>query len=141
MTTRGSPAARELARELLERETESATGARLGAAMDRASTRLSEQLRSVLGQDGFSALLDRAIVRTQSDEPLLREIHRADGRGIQLDVITAAEIHGAEPIKMALESLFAALVDILGELIGMDMVRSLLDHDGSPRTSGERRTQ
>jgi hypothetical protein len=44
-------------------------------------------------------------------------------------------------VGMALEALLAALVDILGDLIGADMVRNLLIYDDSPRTLDGRRIQ
>lgn len=140
MTTPESPAARELARQLLERETAGTTEvAGHGAAMQRACARVTETLRRAVGQDGYSALLVRALARTQSEQPVLKEIRRNDEAGIHLDVVAAVEDHGAATVRAALESLLAALVDILSDLIGADMVRSLLDHDDSPRAPGERR--
>lgn len=142
MTTPESQAARELARHLLERETAGTTETgRRGAAMQRACTRVSETLRRSVGEDGYSALLARALARTESEQPVLKGIRRGDAVGIHLDVATAVDGHGAASVWTALESLLAALVDILGDLIGVDMVRSLLDHDDSRRAAGARRRQ
>jgi len=140
MTSPESPAARELARQLLERETAGTTDmARPGAAMQRAYTRVSETLRRSVGEDGYSALLSRALARTESEQALLKEICRNDAAGIHLDVAAAVENHGAANVAAALESLLAALVEILSDLIGADMVRNLLDHDHSPQALGGRR--
>jgi hypothetical protein len=142
MTTPGSPAAREMARQLLEHETAGATeGGRLGAAMQRAWTRVAEILRRSVGEDGYSALLARALARAESQQPVLKDLRRPDALGIHLDVAAAIEDHGAARVGEAVESLLAALVDILSDLIGADMVRNLLDHDDYFQTPGGRRRQ
>jgi hypothetical protein len=133
MSTPELAKARELARELLERETAGATEVtRFGSALQRACTRVSENLRRSVGEDGYSALFARAVARTECDQPVLTDI-RADAAGVHLDVVTAVQRHGAATVRAAVESLLAALVDILSDLIGADMARSLLDHDDSPR--------
>lgn len=140
MTSPGSPAARETARRLLERETAGATGApALGAALERACARVSHTLRRSVGDDGFGALLERALASTQADQPVLKVIRRNDGAGLRLDVAAGVASHGAETVGAALEALFSAIVDILSELIGADMVKNLLDHDEPPRAAGEGR--
>ena len=134
MTTSESLAARAIARQLLQPEMTDATDvAGPAAVMQRACTRVAENLRLSLGEDGHSALLARALARTESDHPVLKDIRRADPAGIHLDVVGGVEGHGAAAVDAALESLLAALVDLLSELIGVDMVRSLLDHDDLPR--------
>jgi len=141
MTTPVSSAAREMARQLLEHERSGATeAAGLGATMQRASTRVADNLRSSVGEDGYSALLVRALARTESDQPVLKDMRRTDAVGIHLDVVGGVEGHGAAAVGAALESLLAALVDILSDLIGADMVRSLLDHDDLPRARRNGRT-
>ena len=141
MTPPASPAAREMARQLLERESAVATeAAGLGATMQRASTRVAESLRSSVGEDGYRALLVRALARTESDHPVLGDIRHADDAGIHLDVVGAVDAHGAAAVGAALESVLAAIVDILSDLIGADMVRSLLEHDDLPRARRNGRT-
>src|SRR5512146_2634058 len=141
MTTSESLAARAMARQLLQSEMAGATDvAGPGAVMQRACTRVAENLRLSLGEDGHSALLARALARTERDHPVLKDIRRGDPAGIRLDVVGGVEGHGAAAMGAALESLLAALVDILSELIGVDMVRSLLDHDDLPRARRNGRT-
>ena len=133
MTTPGLPWARELACHLLENETVDTTEvAVLGAAMQRACVGVSERLRRSIGDDGYRALLARAIARAENDRPVLKRIRRDDPAGIHLDVASAVEDHGATIVRAGLESLLAALVEILSDLIGADMVRSLLDRDAIP---------
>jgi hypothetical protein len=142
MTTPRSPATRELARRLLESETAGVTDLeQLGAGLERVGARVAANLRGSLGEDGYSALLARAFVRAQSEQPMLNDIRRNNGGGVDLDVLAGVQDHGAAAVAAGLECLLAALVDVLSELIGVDMVRALLDYDDSPPTPGERRPQ
>jgi hypothetical protein len=130
-----------MVRQLFERETAGATDAEgLGAGLERACTRVAESLRVSLGDDGYAALLARAFAKTQTEQPLLKDFHRINAAGIDLDVVSSIEGHGVADVSAALESLLAALVDILSELIGVDMVRNLLDHEESPSALNGRRT-
>ncbi len=117
-----------LARELLGRgPAENGDVPKTGADMQRAFARVSDNLRRSLGEDGYHALLGRAIARTQSNEPVWTATRDA-GLGIDLDVVAAVERHGAIAVGAALESLVAGLFDILSDLIGAEMARNLLDH-------------
>ena len=102
-----------------------------GEEMQRAFSRISENLRRSLGEDGYRALLGRSVARMQSDQPVWTNIRYA-GLGIDLDVIAAVDRHGTDAVGAALESLVAALFDILSDLIGAEMARNLLEHD-APR--------
>ena len=140
MSTPGSErgSSREIARQMLEREAAGVTEvARLGAALERTFTRVSGNMRRSLGEDGYAALLARAAMTMASDESVLTVIPRSDAMGIDLDIATAVEAHGVPAVRAALESLLAALVDIIGDLIGEDMARTLLDHDGTPQRPGK----
>ena len=132
---RGS--SREIARQMLEREAPGATEVEgVGGALQRTFTRVSENIRRSVGEDGYAALLARAAMITASDESVLTIIPRSDAMGIDIDVATAIEAHGVGAVDAALESLLAALVDIISDLIGEDMARTLLDHDGAPQRPG-----
>jgi hypothetical protein len=63
---------------------------------------------------------------------------RAAAPGIRLDVITAVEGHGAVSAGAAVEALLAAIVELLSDLIGADMVRNLLNQDDHPQAGGRR---
>lgn len=138
-----SPTAEEMARRLLARES-SAAGepAMAAAALQRALVRVSANLRDSVGEDGRNALLARALARTESDHPALKDLRKLNHGVIQLDgVVASVEAHGVVPVTAAIEALLATLLDVLGRLIGEDMAMRLLDHDlagpspvGGPRT-------
>jgi hypothetical protein len=134
MTNARSSTAGELARRLLAREIAgNGERAAIAAAMQRLCTRVSENLRRSVGDDGYNALLARALMRTQPEHPALLDIRRLGENDIFLDgVVASVEIHGVPAVTAALESLLATLVDVLSGLIGADMVTNLLDVDGSP---------
>jgi hypothetical protein len=77
-----------------------------------------------VGEDGYAALLARAAMTTTSDESVLTVIPRSDAMSIDIDIATAVETHGVRAVGASLESLLAALVDILSDLIGEDMARN-----------------
>jgi hypothetical protein len=103
-----------------------------GEALQASFRRVSESLRRSIGEDGYRALLARAIARTQSD-PLVWTNLRYAGLGIDVDLLAAEDRHGVGIVGAALESLVTALFDILSELIGAEMARNLLDHDDTRR--------
>jgi hypothetical protein len=142
MMTPEAAAARDLARRLLERETAGATeGASFGAAMQRAWMRVSDTLRRSVGDDGYNALLARALARTEGAQPVLKDLRSNESVGIRLDVVTAVESHGSGTVREAVELLLAAVIDILSDLIGADMVRNLFDHDETPQAPRGRSAQ
>ena len=130
MTIHGSAESRQMARHLLEREIAGLTEeAAVGAAMQRAYGRVSENLSRSVGEDGYTALLTRALTLVQPDQPVWKHIRHADAGRIRMDVAAGVRGHGAQAVDQALEALFVALLDILSDLIGADMVRNLLTHD------------
>jgi hypothetical protein len=136
MSTPGSErgSSREIARQMLERDAAGGTEVeRSGDALERTFTRVSGNIRRSVGDDGYAALIARAALTTISDERVLTVIPRSDAMGIDIDIATAVEAHGVRAVGASLESLLAALVDILSDLIGEDMARTLLDHDRSPQ--------
>jgi hypothetical protein len=135
MTGMQPSTAREIARQLLAREAAGADEpAAIAAAMQRVCTRTSENLRRSVGDDGYNALLARALARAQTEHPVVTAIRRVGDADISLDgVITSVDAHGLPAVTAAVESLLAAVVDVLSGLIGADMVMNLLDHDSPPR--------
>jgi hypothetical protein len=124
---------------LLKRETpDLADEAALSDAMVRAYTRLSDDLRRTVGEDGYTALLARALSRTQGDQPVLKTVRRVAAERIHMDIAAGVADHGATAVGAGLEALFTAIVEILSDLIGADMVRSLLEYHEPPDRRGER---
>jgi hypothetical protein len=132
-----SPTALQIARRVLARDAASGKGGEpktVGAALQRTCLRVSENLRDSMGEDGCAALLARALARTEADHPVLRNIRRGNDGNIHLDgVVASVEAHGVAVVAAATEALLAALVDILGRLIGEDMTIRLIDRD-APRS-------
>ena len=109
----------------------------VGAALQRTCARVSQSLRDSMGEDGRSALLVRALARTEADHPALKNIVGLDEGGIQLDGVAASvETHGVAAVTEAIEALLAALIDLLGRLIGEDMATGLIDHDAPQSQEG-----
>ena len=109
------------------------------AALQRTCLRVSDNLRDSMGNDGCNALLVRALARTEANHPALKNICRLNGGDIPLDgVLASVEAHGVAAVTSAVEALLAALVEILGRLIGEDMAIRLIDHDAarSPSSNG-----
>jgi hypothetical protein len=128
--TRHSTAAQEMARRLLAREMSAAVDpATVAAALHQTCVRVSANLRDSVGDDGRDALLGRALARTESQHPPLKDIRKLNG-AIHLDgIVASVEAHGVAPVTAAIEAMLTALVDVLGRLIGDDMAMRLLDHD------------
>jgi hypothetical protein len=128
-----SPASLQIARRLLTREVAPANErdpAKAGVALQRTFVRVSENLRDSIGEDGSTALLARALASTEAEHPALKNIRRLNEGGIHLDgVVASVEAHGVAAVTAAIEALLAALVDILGRLIGEDMAIRLIDPD------------
>jgi hypothetical protein len=120
-----------VARRLVERATTDHSGhAAAGPALQQTCTRVLGNLRESLGDDGCNALLARALARTEGAHPPLKKIRRLYGDTIHLDGVAASvETFGAPAVTAAVESLFAALVAVLGRLIGEDMAVRLIDSD------------
>ena len=126
-------AALQVVRGLLAREAEHGMGEQpdsAPAALQRACSRVSHNLRDSLGEDGWTALLARALARTEADQPALKNIRRLNEGGLDLDaVIAGIETHGVATVTAAIEALLVALIEILGRLIGEDMAIRLIDQD------------
>jgi hypothetical protein len=102
---------------------------------------VSENLRRAIGDDGYAALLSRAVAQTQTDH-LTPGAIRGDGSLVfPIDGLTAdVGTHNIHLVSAAFESLLASIIDVLSGLIGADMVLNLLDPDdvspASPRSEG-----
>lgn len=141
MVIEPSTPAQDLVRQLLVREVGKADDpTAIALAMQRLCTRVSANLRRSLGDDGYSALLDRAIALTQSEYPVLISMRSDGNAGASIErVIESVNSHGATLVTAAISALLATLADMLSGLIGMDMVSNLIDHDAQPSTSSKDR--
>ncbi len=130
-----------IARRLLAGESTAGSegqSAMVGADLQRTCARVAENLRDAMGEDGCTALLARALARTEHDHPALKDIRRLNNGGIHLDgVVASIETHGAGPVTAAIEALLAALIDVLGRLIGEDMALRIIDQETPRPRSGD----
>lgn len=85
-------------------------------------------LSRTLGPSGAAALLTRAIAQVRTTHPLVDELRFAPGSGSgKAEVTASVETHGGPAVVGALESLRDALLEILGRLIGEDLVARLVE--------------
>jgi hypothetical protein len=133
MTTSGSAAARALARHLVERDLAHVSDpADVVTALQQTWARVAEHLRRSVGDDGYMALLSRAAARARPGEPALAALCRTEATTVHIDIDAAIAAHGTSATSATIVSLIASLVDVLGDLIGDDMARSLIDVPPSP---------
>jgi hypothetical protein len=99
-------------------------------ALARACSRVTTALRDSLGEGGCTALLARALRRTKAAHPSLGTLSPIEGDRIALDGVSASvEAYGSAAVAAALEALFAAVAEILIQLIGEEMAIRLIDPD------------
>ena len=130
----------EIARRLIAHDAAAAgdTESRnVALALQRTCRHVSDRLRDSLGDDGYNALLARALARTEAHHPALTLVRRLDDGGIHLDGIMAAvETNGTAEVNAAVEALLGALMDVLARLIGDDMAIRIMEHDSASRNGG-----
>lgn len=95
------------------------------AACERAFVELSRSL----GAPGFGTLLRRAKATTERMYPLLGDMHLAAREPYLGGVPELVQLHGASPVITGLEAILDSMFTVLGGLIGLDMVRRLVERD------------
>lgn len=135
----------QAARRVLRRERDAGSSENsppTASELQRACHRVTENLRDTMGADGCTALFARALARTETAHPALKSIRRITKADIGLDdVARSVDAHGIAAVTGALEAFFAALIDVLGRLIGEDMALRIVllpdlppdrRHEGDP---------
>lgn len=131
----GLSASAQFARRLLVRDGAPEGGEQRGSdeALQRTCARVCSNLRDTMGDDGCTALLARALARTEAKHPALTTIRRINRGNIAIDnVADGVETHGVAATTAAVEALLTALIDVLGKLIGDDMAIRIMEL-GAPR--------
>jgi len=133
--TQRSAAATEVAQLLWARTADGASAPdEVAAASDRICTQLRSGLGRWVGTTGYTALLDRAIAQTRMDHPALGSLSCLGG---EAPLVTAAvRAHGAAEVEAGMVAAVAALIDLLGRIIGEDMALRLVEQTGTPSPRG-----
>ena len=138
--TQRSAAATEVARRLWQRAVDD-SGAPEDVAV--AATHMCTELRTGLtrwvGAMGYRALIDRALLLARAEHPALGSLSCHGG---DEPVTTAAvRAHSADEVATGMVALVAALVELLGRIIGEEMAVRLveqigIERDGDPSPRG-----
>jgi hypothetical protein len=129
--------ARELATRLLAHETSVPKGPDTAVAADRVCRRVSDELARWIGNDGCRALFGRALATAQADgaHPALDMVRISAGSAYCLDGLTeSAARHGVPAATDGAAAVLAALIELLGHLIGDDMALNLLEQSAQARS-------
>ena len=137
--SRNSPA-RQIARRLVDSRRHERTGADTPArAAASTCEHLYRELSRWVGPDGCHALFTRALAQAKPEHPALGQIQLRPRSDPYVDGVAATIMaHGDAATAEALESLLVHLVELLGRLIGDDMVMKLIERGLSEPERGDR---
>ena len=127
--TQRSAAATEVARGLWQRAVgDSTTPEDVAAAATRMCTELRAGLSRWVGAMGYRALIDRALLLARAEHQALGSLscHGQD----EPVTATAVRAHSAAEVATGMVALVAALVELLGRIIGEEMAVRLVEHIG-----------
>jgi hypothetical protein len=119
---------REIARRLIDSRRQERTGADTAArAAASACDHLYRELSRWVGVDGCHALFTRSLAQARTEHPTLAQIQLRPRSEPYVDGLAAAIIaYGDAGTAEALESMLVRLLELLGRLIGDDMVMKLV---------------
>lgn len=109
--------------------TDRASEERVLTAATRVLADLEHGMRRWVGVEGYGALLRRAVADTRPTHPAL---HAVPGLPLAASDAPFARSYGAEEVSAAMVALLAALMALLGRVIGDDLAAGLVEHIGSP---------
>lgn len=123
-----TPSVRELTRRLVAHEAaQDDASDRTAAAAHAACERAYRTLARWLGENGCRALFTRALAQARAAHPALGAlVLRTEPGPVLGGVGESVEAHGEAVVTVGLEALLAALIELLGRLIGADMTARLL---------------
>ena len=133
--TQRSAAATEVAQALWARSArEATTPGEVAEAAERVCIQLRSGLGRWVGATGYRALLDRALGEARTEHPALGSLSCQGG---EEPVVTAAvREHGVAEVEAGMVAAVAALIDLLGRIIGEEMALRLVEQTGTPSTRG-----
>ena len=138
--TQRSAAATEVAQRLWQRAVgDSSTPEDVAVAATHMCTGLRVGLTRWVGGMGYRALIDRALLLARAEHPALGSM---SCHGEEEPVTTAAvRAHSAAEVGTGMVALVAALVELLGRILGEEMAVRLVEQTGIERkTETERET-
>jgi len=134
MTPR-SAAATDVARRLWARAAgDTSVPEEIAAAAERMCTQLRAELGRWIGAEGYRALLDRALGLARAEHPALGDFSCLGGD--EPGTIAAVRAHGAGGVTAGVVELVAALMELLGRIIGEEMAVRLVEQIGTPSRRG-----
>lgn len=120
------PAARRIARRLVDAGKSGESASRTSAAVI-ACNQLYRNVSRWVGSDGCHALFTRAFSQVRTSYPVLEKIQLRAGSDPYIEESTEAiEAVAAPATAEALETIIAAVIELLGRLIGDDMAIKLV---------------
>jgi hypothetical protein len=130
MTPR-SAAASEVARRLWASAAGDASAPEeVAAASERMCTQLRAGLGRWVGATGYRALLDRALGQVRAEHP---ELGSLSCHGGEEPLTTAAvRAYGTAQVAAGMVALVAALIELLGRILGEEMAVRLVEQTGIP---------
>ena len=134
--------AHDVAHQILAQEIAAADAASAEHALEaaeRAFQRVSTNLVRWLGPDGTHALFARALVLAQRESPALGTVPPPIRSALLLDTVAAnVGPHDTDAVREATAMILAALIELLGRLIGNDLALRLVAEqplgEGTTRT-------
>jgi hypothetical protein len=112
-------------------------GPNAAVAADRVCRRVSDELALWIGSDGCRALFGRALATAQAAgaHPALDMVRISAGSSYCLDGLTdSAARYGVPAATEGAAAVLAALIELLGLLIGDDMALNLLEQSAGARS-------
>jgi hypothetical protein len=130
--TQRSAAANEVARRLWQRAVgDSSTPEDVAVAATRMCTELRVGLSRWVGAMGYHALIDRALLLARAEHPALSSLQCHGGD--EPVPTNAVRAHSPAEVATGMVALVAALVELLGRIIGEEMAVRLVDQIGMKR--------
>lgn len=130
-----SSAAAEAARRLWTGVAGDVTGpdqVAVGAA--RLFARLRAGLGRWVGVEGYCALLDRAIALVRAEHPALDSLScRREDEPVTIETVRA---HGPPQVAAGVVALLAALIELLGRIVGDEIAVRLVEQTADPTPDG-----
>jgi len=127
--TQRSAAATEVARRLWQRAVgDSSSPEDVALAATRMCTQLRAGLSRWVGAMGYRALIDRALLLARAEHPALGSLSCHGGD----EAVTTAAVraHSADEVATGMVAVVAALVELLGRILGEEMAVRLVEQTG-----------